>query len=399
MSETVSACVIARDEEERIGACLASLAFCAEVVVVDSGSRDRTREIAAAAGAKVVENPWPGFGAQRNVAIDHARGDWILEVDADERVTPELAAEIGRLLDAPPADADIAALPLRDLFLGRALDRSDRYPRYRLRLFRRGSYRHDESRTVHEGLWADGPVWPLEGELRHILASSLAEAVHDTAAYARLEAGQRAGVDAREALVGIVVRPLVKLSYRGVVYGGWRDGWRGLLKIALECGGDALATAYRIGRPRTGAAGGFGQEAPRRGPVRIVGVASGARGAGRLEPWLESAAAAGAEVALIAPRGDPANESTPRGPGTGAATAVRRRVPSGSGPGALVRALDAEEQLRPIDALVYADRRAALRARLAPAALRGAHDPLDPREPAQTAVGRVSQAVPRQDPA
>jgi hypothetical protein len=382
VSETVSACVIARDEEERIGACLKSLAFCDEVVVVDGGSRDRTREIAAGAGAKVVENPWPGFGAQRNIAIDHSSGDWILEIDADERVTPGLATEIRRLLDAPPADADIAALPLRDIFLGRALDRSDRYPRYRLRLFRSGAYRHDEDRTVHEGLWASGPTWPLEGELRHILASSLGEAVRDTVAYARLEARQRAGVDAREAAVGIVVRPLAKLAYRTFVYGGWHDGRQGLLKIALECGGDALSTAYRIGRPRTGSAGGFGQEATRRGAVRIVGVAAGERGALRLEPWLAGAATAGAEVALIAP---PA----------GRATAVRRRPPDGTGPGALVRALDAEEQLRPIDALVYGDRRAALLARFAPGALRGAAAPLDSRTTPEDAVEDLSQAVPR----
>jgi hypothetical protein len=385
VSESISACVIARDEEERIGSCLESLGFCEEVIVVDSGSRDRTREIAAAAGAKVVENPWPGFGAQRNVAIDNAGGDWILEVDADERVTPELGTEIRRLLHAPPDGIDIAALPLRDLFLGRALDRSDRFPRYRLRLFRRGSYRHDESRTVHEGLWASGPVWPLEHELRHILASSLSEAVRDTVAYARLEADQRAGVNLREASVGIVVRPAAKFAYRTVVYGGWRDGRQGLLKIALECGGDALATAFRIGRGRAGGAGGFGQETPLLGPVRIVGVATGGRSAKRLEPWLEDAAAAGAEVAMIAPRAG--------------RTTLRHRVPEGSGPGAMVRALDAEEQLRPIDALVLGDRRAALLVRLAPTALRGAAPPVDREAPAVAAVAGLREVPRRKDPA
>jgi hypothetical protein len=386
VSESISACVIARDEEERIGACLASLAFCEEVVVVDSGSRDRTREIAVAAGAKVIENPWPGFGAQRNVAIDNAGGDWILEVDADERVTPELATEIRRLLDAPPQGIDIAALPLRDLFLGRSLDRSNRFPRYRLRMFRRGSYRHDESRTVHEGLWANGPVWPIEHTLRHILASSLSEAVRDTVAYARLEADQRAGVSLREASVGIVVRPAAKFAYRTFVYGGWRDGWQGLLKIALECGGDALGTGLRVGRGRAGGAGGFGQETPLLGPVRIVGVATGRRGAKRLAPWLEDAAAAGAEVAMIAPA-------------AGGSTSLRRRAPDGSGPGAMVRALDAEEQLRPIDALVLGDRRAALLVRLAPEALRGAGPPIGRGTAAVAAVAALREVPRRQDPA
>ena len=87
---TVCACIIARDEEERLPAALASVAFCDEVVVVDSGSRDRTVELAREAGARVIEHPWHGFGVQRNVALDNATADWVLEVDADERVTPRL---------------------------------------------------------------------------------------------------------------------------------------------------------------------------------------------------------------------------------------------------------------------------------------------------------------------
>ena len=91
---SITACIIARDEAERLPACLASVAFCDEVVVVDSGSVDRTVQIARDAGAHVVEQPWLGFAAQRNVALDHAHGDWVIEVDADERVSPELRAEI-----------------------------------------------------------------------------------------------------------------------------------------------------------------------------------------------------------------------------------------------------------------------------------------------------------------
>ena len=126
MSETLTACVIARDEERRLPECLESLAFCDEVVVVDSGSRDRTREIAAAAGARVYENPWRGFAVQRNVALDRASGDWVLEIDADERVSPELAREVRELLDDPPAGVRMAALPMRDVLLGAGLGPSAR---------------------------------------------------------------------------------------------------------------------------------------------------------------------------------------------------------------------------------------------------------------------------------
>src|SRR4051812_45021242 len=115
LPETVTACVIASDEERRLPACLESLGFCDEIVVVDGGSRDRTRELARAAGAQVVDNPWPGFAAQRNVALDHARGDWVLEIDADERVDPVLAASIRAMLAAPPRDVRMAALPMRDV--------------------------------------------------------------------------------------------------------------------------------------------------------------------------------------------------------------------------------------------------------------------------------------------
>lgn len=365
LAESLTACVIATDEEQRLPACLASLAFCDEVVVVDGGSRDRTREVAREAGARLVQNPWPGFAAQRNVALDAARGDWVLEVDADERVGPELAREILALLEDPPAGVRMAALPMRDVFLGRALDFSTRYPRYRHRLFRRGAFRHDESRSVHEGLWPDGPTLPLEGDLEHLLAVNWREALRDVRAYARLEAEQRSRPDPGEALVGILLRPTAKLLYRMLLYGGWRDGWRGLAKVALECAADALATVRRLRGGGEGAEAGFGQQAPRLGPVRLVGIALGERSADRLARWLGEAAAAGADVALICREAG--------GEGT-----VRRRLVGRGTPGDVVRALDAEDQLRPIDALVPGGPRERAVLRLAPGSLRGAVVPLEP---------------------
>jgi hypothetical protein len=372
---TLSACVIARDEEERLPDCLRSLDFCDEVVVVDSGSRDGTRELAAGAGARVFENPWPGFAAQRNFALDRAVGEWVLEIDADERVRPELAASIRAFL-AEPGAVRMAALPMRDVFLGGPLGPSNRYPRYRHRLFRRGAFRHDESRTVHEGLWPDGPVAPLEGELVHLLAANWTEAVRDAVAYARLEGSQRSRPGAAEALTGIVIRPAVKLAYRALLYGGWRDGWRGLTRVGLECAADSLGTVFRLTGGAESGVSGFGQEPPRQGPVRIVGVALGSAGAARIAPWLQQAAAGGADVALI-------------GTAAPAGTGVRLRRPDGRGQGALVRALDAEDQLRPIDALLAAGPHERARLRLAPRSLRGAVAPLAPSlapEDAEAAV-------------
>lgn len=381
MTATLTACVIARDEERRLPACLASLEFCDEVVVVDSGSRDRTREIAREAGARVIENPWPGFAAQRNVALDAANGDWILEIDADERVSPELAREVRALLEDCPAEVRMAAIPSRDFFFGRALGPSSRYPRYRHRLFRRCVFRHDEARTVHEGLWPDGPTPALEGEFHHLLASSWGEAVSDAVGYARLDAAQHTRPGAREALAGIFLRPAAKLAYRLLIYGGWRDGWRGLVRIGLECAADSYAVILRIrGGALQGGEGGLGQHSPRLGPVRLVGVAFSGDAAQQIVPWLERAAEAGADVALIGPKppGDP--------------TLPSRRF-DGRGPGALARALDAEDQVRPIDALVLAGRHERLLSRLAPRSLRGEVDPLDSALPPSQAVANVQRAT------
>jgi hypothetical protein len=381
MTETLTACIIARDEEQRLPACLASLEFCDEVIVVDSGSRDRTREIAREAGARVIENPWPGFAAQRNVALDAASGDWVLEIDADERVSYELAAEVRALLDGDPTEARMAAIPSRDLFLGKALGPSSRYPRYRHRLFRRGAFRHDEARTVHEGLWPDGPTPALQGEFRHLLASTWREAVRDSVNYAKLDAAQHTRPGAREALTGVFLRPTAKLLYRLLIYGGWRDGWRGLVKIWLECAADSYAVILRLrGNANPEGESGLGQDAPRLGPVRLVGVAIDADGVRQLTPWLVRAGDAGADVALIGPRAS--------GP-----SALPGRRLDGRGLGALARALDAEDQVRPIDALVLAGRRERLRSRLAPRAVRGKVAPLDQAQSPAEAVKTVQRAT------
>jgi len=388
--------VIARDEEQRLPACLRSLAFCDEVIVVDSGSRDRTREIAREAGARVIENPWPGFAAQRNVGLDSASGDWILEIDADERVGPELAREVRGLLDGCPPEVRMAAIPSRDIFLGGPLGPSTRYPRYRHRLFRRGAFRHDEARTVHEGLWPDGPIPALEGELRHLLASSCREAVRDAVSYARLDAAQRTRPGPREALTGIFVRPTAKLAYRLLLYGGWRDGWRGLARVWLECAADSLAVVLRLGGGAPdGADEGLGQQPPRRGPVRLVGVALDPSAVPRLVRWLDEAAEAGADVALIARerRGNGTVRSHPFGGRRRGDGSVPCRPLEGRGPGALTRALDAEDQIRPIDALVLAGRRERLLSKLAPRALRGAAAPLEPGQAPAEAVGVVQRAT------
>jgi glycosyltransferase involved in cell wall biosynthesis len=364
---TVSACIIACNEAERLPACLASVAFCDEIVVVDSGSTDGTVQLAEAAGARVVDQPWLGFAAQRNVALDHAREDWVLEVDADEIVTPRLREELLEFLADPPAGFDLGGLPLRDIFLGRTLRSSAKYPKYRHRFLRRGAYRHDEARTVHEGLVPNGSVHPFEGDLLHLLAANWHEALGDAWRYARLEAGQLHVPRTLKAFaIGAFVRPAVKLAYRLIVDGGWRDGWQGIAKISLDCTGDSIVwMRYMTGRRGcergdSGVANSrhYGARDFRRGPVRVVGVAAGRRASDQALEWLTSARAAGIDVTLV-------SDADTNG------TDLRvHRIPS-LRPLTLIRSLDAEEQLRAIDVVLPFGRRARTLLPAVPPALRG----------------------------
>jgi glycosyl transferase family 2 len=381
---TVCACIIARDEEERLPGALESVAFCDELILVESGSRDRTADIARAAGAKVVVHPFRTFGKQRNVAIDHATSDWILEVDADERVSPELRKEIEAFLARVPDGVDICAVPCRDHFLGGRLGPSAKYPKYRLRLFRRGRYHHDETVKVHEGLWAFGRTWAFEGDLEHLLASTPAEAVRDAWRYAGLEAEQLHGrISAADRARGILLRPPLKLAYRLVVDGGWRDGWRGFVKIALDCAADALVWVRARGDDSAdGAPQHYAQPRLRRGSVRLLAIASSARDTADATRWLGTARAAGADVALV-------TDAAP----DGGADGVHVRELDRLTPLRLVRALDAEFQLRGVDALVPWGRRERRLTRLLPPELRAPHPPLDPSTDPAEAVRLVRSAT------
>ena len=377
--------MIVQNERQRLPAALASVAFCDEVIVVDGGSTDGAVELARATGAQVIESPWRGFAIQRNVAIDAARGDWILEVDADERVSPALRTSIEALLEQPSKDVDIAVCALRNRFLGGLLGPSAKYPAYRSRLFRRGAYRHDESLTVHEGLELRELPAILGGDLEHELAATLREALRDTWGYARLESRQIARPhSARAYLKGIVLRPAAKLGYRTVVEGGWRDGWRGFLKISFDVGSDALVWIFvllrRDGARQSANSGGDGGEhfgRRRAGPARIVAVADRGRPTESAVRWLNALQQRGVDVALISEEPHPSHvephHADPHLRRTRTAaklSGVPHRGVHRIRPLALIRALEVERQVRIIDAVVPFGRRARLLQRLLPRTLR-----------------------------
>jgi glycosyltransferase involved in cell wall biosynthesis len=162
----LSAVVITHNEEAQLEEALRSVAFCEEIVVVDSGSTDRTREIAGAAGARVIRNePWPGFAAQRNVAVDAANHDWVLAIDADERVAAPLREEILALRGRGFACAGYR-IPRAAFYLGRWIRGTDWYPDPQVRLFdrRRGRW---EGAHVHESVRVRGPVGRLRSDMEH----------------------------------------------------------------------------------------------------------------------------------------------------------------------------------------------------------------------------------------
>ncbi len=162
----VSAVLITRDEEQKLPAALESVRFCDEIVVVDAGSTDRTRQIAEAAGARVIVSaPWPGFVAQRNLALDAARHDWVLAIDADERVTTALRAEIEALRASGFRRAGYC-MPRVAFYLGRWIRATDWYPDRQIRLFDRTRGRWEGS-LVHESVRVRSSVGRLRAELEH----------------------------------------------------------------------------------------------------------------------------------------------------------------------------------------------------------------------------------------
>jgi glycosyltransferase involved in cell wall biosynthesis len=195
----LSAVLITQDEEAKIPAALESVSFCDEIVVVDSGSSDRTRELALAAGARVlVRTPWPGFVAQRNAAVEAARHDWVLSLDADERVTAGLRQEIVALRSRG-FDRDGYRIPRVAFYLGRWVRGTDWYPDPQLRLFDRRKGRWAGG-LVHESVRVEGRVGRLGGEMEHFPYRDISDHMRKIDVYTTLwaqqafEEGQRAGI-------------------------------------------------------------------------------------------------------------------------------------------------------------------------------------------------------------
>jgi len=228
----LSLVVITRDAAAELAACLASAPFAAEALVVDSGSADHTVDVARAAGARVVVEAWRGFGPQKRFAVAAARHDWVLCLDADERVSPPLAASIREAFAAGAPAAPAYALARRNRFLGRWLAHGEGYPDWTVRLFdrRRAQWSDD---AVHERVIAQGRVARLRGDLLHASAESLDDYLAKQNRYTSIQAAALHARGVRSSVAQIVLSPLTRFARFYVLRLGFLDGAAGFAHIAI----------------------------------------------------------------------------------------------------------------------------------------------------------------------
>lgn len=234
----LSAIVITKDEAKNIAACLESVAFCDERIVVDSGSTDDTVRIAQGAGARVAHRDWTGFGDQKNFALSLATGDWVLALDADERVTPALAHEIKAAIASDRAAG--YRMPRLSSFCGRPIRHSGWYPDYVLRVFRRGRGKFSDD-LVHERVICEGRVAKLREPLIHHPFETLEDALAKIDRYSTAGAKMLVARGRRVWFITGIVHGAFTFFRSYVLRLGFLDGREGFLVAVYNAEG----TYYR----------------------------------------------------------------------------------------------------------------------------------------------------------
>ena len=231
----LAACIITYNEAERIAACIESVRFCDEIVVVDSHSTDATRAIAAGLGARVIERDWLGYRSQKQFATDAAGCDWVLSIDADEVVTTALRTAIEALRAGGFAGARGWSIPRLTEYFGRFLRHGNAWPDRQIRLYDRRAARWS-GYEVHEKIVVDGAVGVLGPPLEHHAYRDLDDQLARLDRYAGLMAAQMYAAGRRAGLAQVLVNPAWRL-FRGLIIKlGVLDGWRGWLFHIAEAG-------------------------------------------------------------------------------------------------------------------------------------------------------------------
>jgi glycosyltransferase involved in cell wall biosynthesis len=234
----LSVAIVTLNEEENLSRTLASIQWADQIVVVDSHSTDRTVEIARAHGAQVILRDWPGFTAQKNFAIAQCTGDWILSLDADEELSPELQRQMRTLLNSAPV-WDAFYLRRRNLFLGRWIKHGGFYPDPKLRLFRRNTANFELTpqfgeRPVHETIAFNGEAATLDYDLIHHAYPTLSNFIEHMDRYSNLGAellvaNGRTGKSLLAFVARVVLFPLLTFFRDYVLRLGFLDGREGFL--------------------------------------------------------------------------------------------------------------------------------------------------------------------------
>lgn len=221
----ISAILITKNEENNLARCLENIKWADEIIVVDSGSTDKTAEIAKKFGAKVFENQWSGYGAQKNFAIDKTTNNWVLSIDADEVVTSELQKEIEKIIQIP-GEYVAFKMPRKLIFQGKFLRWGGCYPNYQVRLFRKSKARFSHD-LVHEKLIVDGKIGCLRGSLVHYSYKDLSDYLKRLNLYTTLDAQKRFS-SGKKFHSRYYIQPLFKFFSMYFLRLGFLDGLPGL---------------------------------------------------------------------------------------------------------------------------------------------------------------------------
>ena len=225
----ISAVVVTLNEERNICDCLESAKWMNEIIVVDAFSRDRTVEICRKYTSRIFERPWKGFGDQKNFAVDQATCDWVFILDADERISPELRAEIETVLARSQTDGPVAYyLPRRNYYYGRWIMRLGYYPDYQLRLFRKGVGRLNDEEP-HNKFVFQGVAGHLRTPLDHYTERTIEDHFRKFNNFTTLAAQERAKTKRTAYWYDLTFRPILTFSKYYLQRQGFREGMHGFL--------------------------------------------------------------------------------------------------------------------------------------------------------------------------
>jgi len=236
---TLSIAIITLNEERNLGRCLSSFRFSPhlfqeiQVIVVDAESRDNTVALARERGAQVFIRPWQGYADQRNWALARCTGDWILVMDADEELTPDLIAEIETEIPRASLDVDGYNLARRTFFCGKWIRHCGWYPGYQLRLFRRGAGRYPNVH-LHEGVVIGGRALHLTAPMNHYSYDSIRHYVEKANRYTDLEILDIPPLGSRNPGYHLIVAPFRKFLWMYFRGKGFLDGWHGFILCTLS---------------------------------------------------------------------------------------------------------------------------------------------------------------------